>query len=236
MMQAKPMASEGAEPGFARRNALVLVLAVVLAIVVTVTGLTWVARSSTLDAQDQRIDELEGQLQAEELATSEQVEQNVLEALGVSTDRLAGDTVIIGRLVETAFTWDSGPAYEAARADLKEHYALPEDEPFLEQFMPPSRFNEDASGQRYYYIDTQGMNSTVTEEPDIEVVRVSAGEYTYAVLVDVSITSDAVTQNNANPSRVTAQRTMLLFLTVDAEGDVLDLSGAPSSGSTRHSR
>lgn len=228
MMQAKPMASEGAEPGFARRNALVLVLAVVLAIVVTVTGLTWVARSSTLDAQDQRIDELEGQLQAEELATSEQVEQNVLEALGVSTDRLAGDTVIIGRLVETAFTWDSGPAYEAARADLKEHYALPEDEPFLEQFMPPSRFNEDASGQRYYYIDTQGMNSTVTEEPDIEVVRVSAGEYTYAVLVDVSITSDAVTQNNANPSRVTAQRTMLLFLTVDAEGDVLDLSGAPS--------
>lgn len=236
MMQAKPMASEGAEPGFARRNALVLVLAVVLAIVVTVTGLTWVARSSTLDAQDQRIDELEGQLQAEELATSEQVEQNVLEALGVSTDRLAGDTVIICRLVETAFTWDSGPAYEAARADLKEHYALPEDEPFLEQFMPPSRFNEDASGQRYYYIDTQGMNSTVTEEPDIEVVRVSAGEYTYAVLVDVSITSDAVTQNNANPSRVTAQRTMLLFLTVDAEGDVLDLSGAPSSGSTRHSR
>lgn len=235
MRQTQQMVIKDAKPGFVRRNALVLVVAGVLAIVVTVTGLSWITRSSALDVQDQRIDELEDQLQAEELATSEQVEHNVLKALGVSQDRLAGDAMIIGRLVETAFTWDSGRAYEATREDLKERYNLGEDEPFLVQFMAPSRFSEDASGQRYYYIDTQGMNSALADEPDVEVVRVSADQYRYVVLVEVSITSDAVTQNNANPSRVTTQRTMLVFLTLDAAGDVSDISGVPANGLTRHS-
>lgn len=224
-----------ARPGFARRNALVLVVAAVLVAVTAGTALIWGSQRGALGAQEQRISGLEERIQDAERARSEQIDQNMLESLGISQSRAAGDATIIDRLVTTAFTWDSGLAYESAREDLKERYALSEDEPFLTQFMPPSRFNEDDSGKRYYYIDTQGMNSSVSGEPDVEVVKVRADEYTYAVLVDVSVTSDAVTQNNANPARVTAQRTMLLFLTVDAEGNVSGLSGVPASGSTRHS-
>lgn len=224
-----------ARPGFARRNALVLVVAAVLVAVTAGTALTWGSQRGALEAQEQRISGLEDRVRAAERAKSEQIDQNMLESLGISQSRATGDATIIDRLVMTAFTWDSGLAYESAREDLKERYALSEDEPFLTQFMPPSRFNEDDSGKRYYYIDTQGMNSSISGEPDVEVVKVRADEYTYAVLVDVSVTSDAVTQNNTNPARVTAQRTMLLFLTVDAEGNVSGLSGVPASGSTRHS-
>jgi hypothetical protein len=237
MMPEQRMGDEtaAARPGFARRNALVLVVAVILATVVAVTVLTWGSQQGALGSQGQRIGELEGQLRTAELAKSEQVAQNVLESLGVSQGRIDKDAPNIDRLVRTAFTWDSGQSYETARATLKERHNLSEDQPFLQQSMPPSRFNEDDSGRRYYYIDTQGMNSSVAVDPDIEVVKVNADQYTYAVLVEVSITSDAVTRNNANPGSVSTQRTMLLFLTVDAEGGVSNLSGVPASGSTRHS-
>lgn len=224
-----------ARPGFMRRNALVLAVAAILVAVVSVAGLTWGSQQGVLGAQGQRIGGLEGQLRNAELAKSEQVEQNVLESLGVNPGRIDNDAPIIDRLVRKAFSWDSGQSYEKAREDLKERHDLSENEPFLHQFMPPSRFNEDDSGKRYYYIDTQGINSAFAVEPDIEVVKVNADQYTYAVLVEVSITSDAVTRNNAIPGSVSTQRTMLLFITVDSEGRVSNLSGVPASGSTRHS-
>lgn len=235
IMSAERDETTSARPGFARRNALVLAVAAILATASVVTGMTWGSQQAVLDAQGQRIGGLEGQLKSAELAKSEQVEQNVLEALGVSQGRIDKDRPVIDRLVRTAFTWDSGQSYESARADLKERHNLSEDQPFLQQFMPPSRFNEDDLGKRYYYIDTQGMNSSVALDPDIEVVKVNADQYTYAVMVDVSITSDAVIRNNANPGSVSTQRRMLLFLAVDAEGTVSNLSGVPASGSTRHS-
>lgn len=240
MMQEQPVedlhgTTSPARPGFARRNALLVAVAALLAIIVVVIGLTWGSQRGALNAQQARISTLEDQLTNTETKKSEQVDQNLLESLGVSQGRIGADALVIGRLVKTVFTWDSGRAYESARTDLKERYGLSEDEPFLQQFMPPSRFNEDSSGKRYYYIDTQGLNSALSDAPDCEVVKVSAGQYTYAVLVEVAITSDAVAQNQASPDRVTAHRRMLLFLTTNADGDVSGLSGIPTSGSSRHS-
>jgi hypothetical protein len=224
------------EPGFMRRNALVVGVAVLLVTAVTVTGLTWGSRRSALDQQQQTITGLQGQLASVGTAKSEQVEQDVMQSLGVSQSRIHDDTQIVDRLVKTAFTWDSGQAYEAARRDLKERYHLSEDEQFLKQFMPPARFNEDASGKRYYYIDTQGLNSAVNADADLEVVKVTADEYTYAVQVEVAATSDAVSQNKVAPDRVKSYRTVLVYLTVDAQGKVSGLSAIPAGGSTRHSR
>jgi len=223
------------EPGFMRRNALVVGVAVLLVTAVTVTGLTWGSQRSALDQQQQTITGLQGQLASVGTAKSEQVEQDVMQSLGVSQSRIHDDTQIVDRLVKTAFTWDSGQAYEAARRDLKERYHLSEDEQFLKQFMPPARFNEDASGKRYYYIDTQGLNSAVNADADLEVVKVTADEYTYAVQVEVAVTSDAVSQNKVAPDRVKSYRTVLVYLTVDAQGKVSGLSAIPAGGSTRHS-
>ncbi|UKA48120.1 hypothetical protein LFT48_11620 [Arthrobacter sp. FW305-123] len=222
-------------PGFMRRNALVVGVAVLLVTAVTVTGLTWGSQRSALDQQQQTITGLQGQLASVGTAKSEQVEQDVMQSLGVSQSRIHDDTQIVDRLVKTAFTWDSGQAYEAARRDLKERYHLSEDEQFLKQFMPPARFNEDASGKRYYYIDTQGLNSAVNADADLEVVKVTADEYTYAVQVEVAVTSDAVSQNKVAPDRVKSYRTVLVYLTVDAQGKVSGLSAIPAGGSTRHS-
>ena len=222
--------------GFMRRNALVVGVAVLLVTAVTVTGLTWGSQRSALDQQQQTITGLQGQLASVGTAKSEQVEQDVMQSLGVSQSRIHDDTQIVDRLVKTAFTWDSGQAYEAARRDLKERYHLSEDEQFLKQFMPPARFNEDASGKRYYYIDTQGLNSAVNADADLEVVKVTADEYTYAVQVEVAVTSDAVSQNKVAPDRVKSYRTVLVYLTVDAQGKVSGLSAIPAGGSTRHSR
>ena len=224
------------EPGFMRRNALVVGVAVLLVTAVTVTGLTWGSQRSALDQQQQTITGLQGQLASVGTAKSEQVEQDVMQSLGVSQSRIHDDTQIVDRLVKTAFTWDSGQAYEAARRDLKERYHLSEDEQFLKQFMPPARFNEDASGKRYYYIDTQGLNSAVNADADLEVVKVTADEYTYAVQIEVAATSDAVSQNKVAPDRVKSYRTVLVYLTVDAQGKVSGLSAIPAGGSTRHSR
>lgn len=224
------------EPGFMRRNALVVGVTVLLVTAVTVTGQTWGSQRSALDQQQQTITGLQGQLASVGTAKSEQVEQDVMQSLGVSQSRIHDDTQIVDRLVKTAFTWDSGQAYEAARRDLKERYHLSEDEQFLKQFMPPARFNEDASGKRYYYIDTQGLNSAVNADADLEVVKVTADEYTYAVQVEVAVTSDAVSQNKVAPDRVKSYRTVLVYLTVDAQGKVSGLSAIPAGGSTRHSR
>lgn len=128
-----------------------------------------------------------------------------------------------------------GQSYEAARESLKSRFGLTENGTFLKSFMPPSRFNEDGQGRRYHYIDTAGLNSALGAESDIEVVDVEAGIYTYAILADVEATYDAVSQNRASKASVTAHRRALLFVTVDAQGKVSNLSGIPASGETRYS-
>ncbi|MFE4834442.1 hypothetical protein ACFRAU_07150 [Arthrobacter sp. NPDC056691] len=220
-------------PGILLRNAWVLVIGAVLATVATVAGLTWAGQRGTISGQEAQISGIESQLAGIRQRNDERIDRDVLEALGVSRSRLDADRARIQSLLTIAFTWDSGLAYAAAREKLKERFGLAEGGPFLRNFMPPSRFNEDADGKRYYYIDTAGLNSTLGRDPDIEVVDVRAGNYSYAVLVDVEVTSDAVSRTR--PGSVKADRRMLLFVIVDAEGRIAVLSGVPPSGTSRHS-
>ncbi|MFJ2778062.1 MULTISPECIES: hypothetical protein [unclassified Kitasatospora] len=222
--------------GSLRRNLAALVTAATLAVVATVAGVTWSSQRAALAEQEAQINDVEGHLAGIQKKNAEQVNADVMAALGVSRNRLSTDGERITSLLSTTFTWDSGQGYEAARENLKSRFGLTENETFLKSFMPPSRFNKDAQGRRYYYIDTVGLNSALGADPGIEVVDVKAGFYTYAVLADVEVTSDAASQNKASKASVTAHRRALLFVTVDAQGKVSNLSGTPASGETRHSK
>ncbi|MFE7117378.1 hypothetical protein ACFU99_18390 [Streptomyces sp. NPDC057654] len=221
--------------GFFRRNLSALVTAAVLTAVATVAGATWSSQHAALAGQEAQINDVEEHLAGVRKKNAEQVNADVMAALGVSQKRLGIDGERIESLLSTAFTWDSGKSYEAARESLKSRFGLTESETFLTSFMPPSRFNEDAQGRRYYYIDTVGLNSALGADLDVEVVDAKVGVYTYAVLAGVEVTSDAVSQNKASKASVTAHRRTLLFVTVDAQGKISNLSGVPASGETRHS-
>ncbi|MFD7668105.1 hypothetical protein [Streptomyces sp. NPDC059788] len=218
-----------------RSNLWVLVTAAVLAVVATVAGVTWSSQHAALVEQEGRADDIKGRLAAIQKRNAEQVNADMMAVLGVTQNRLSTDGERIKSLLSMAFTWDSGQSYQAARESLKSRFGLTENETFLKSFMPPSRFNEDSLGRRYYYIDTVGLNSALGADPDIEVTDAKAGVYTYAILADVEATSDAVSQNKASKASVTAHRRALLFVTVDAQGEVSGLSGVPASGETRHS-
>lgn len=227
--------AEQGRRGFLRRNGWLVALAAVLAVLAAVTATSWAGHGAELEAQRTRIQGLEGELQQAQTKNSERVEEDVLSALGVSRGRLNRDSPILTDLVKTAFTWDSGESYEQARTEVKDRFGLTEEDPFLTSFMPPSRYSTDADGKRYYYIDAQGMNSAVKGDPSIDVVKVAAGDYRYAVVVTIDVTSDAVERNNANKGQYSASRQALLLVTVDSAGHVSDVSGVPASGSTRHS-
>ncbi|WP_327357882.1 hypothetical protein [Streptomyces sp. NBC_01304] len=222
--------------GFFRHNRSALVTAAVLTVVAAASGATWSSQHTALGKQEAQIKDIGEQVAGIRKKNAEQVNADVMAALGVSQSRLSADGERIKSLLSTAFTWDSGQSYEEARESLKSRFGLTENETFLKSFMPASRFNEDSRGRRYYYIDTAGLNSALGADPDIEVVDVKAGIYSYAVLADVEATSDAVSQNKASKASVTAHRHVLLFVTVDAQGKVSRLSGVPASGNTRHSK
>lgn len=221
--------------GWLRRNGWLVALAGALAVLAVVTGTSWIGHGTELDAQRTRIQGLKRELGQAQTKNSERVEQDVLSALGVSRSRLNRDAPILTDLVKTTFTWDSGESYEQARTGIKDRFGLTEKDPFLTDFMPPSRYSTDADGKRYYYIDAEGMNSSLKGDPSIEVVKVVAGDYQYAVIVTVDATSDAVERNNSNKGQYSASRQALLFVTVDDKGGISGAAGVPASGSTRHS-
>lgn len=218
--------------GFFRRNALVMLVAAVFVLVTISAGVSWGSQHSRLSEQEAQIKSLQSEIKKAELKRAEHVSTGVMDSLGISQTRLLQDARTIQTLADVAFTWETGAEYEQARSDLKRQFDLTEDDVFLQEFMPPSRYNEDASGKRYYYIDTVGLNSSVSGDVDLEVLKVVADKYTYGVLVDISVTSDAVSGGSGT---ISAARKALLFVTVDAQGTISDLSGVPASGSTRQS-
>jgi len=229
-MSEEPNAVRGPVRGWVQHNIARTFLLVLVVVVTVVMSVTWVSRQGEITAQEDRISQLEADLQQQERINAEQVEANVLEGLGMDQGRVARDSTQLEQLAEAIFTWDSGKTYEQARTTVKDRFDLTEDDEFMQTFMPPSRYNEDSSGQRHYYIDAAGVNSSVADV-NSSVVEVSAGDYTYAVTVQVQVGSDAV--SGSNIPNVT--RSALLFVTMDAEGEITDLSGVPASNSTRTS-
>ncbi|WP_026820068.1 hypothetical protein [Arthrobacter castelli] len=223
---------------FRGRNLAVLVLVVLLLAAGLLAFSERASQVQALAAQQQKIDQLSSELKHQQQRNAEAAEQNAFKALGITASRLDEDAEVINSLLSMAFTWDSGLEYAQARQSLIERFNLNADGEFLSDFMPPAKFNQDAEGKRYYYIDAAGLNSAVGEDVDIELVKVRATEYRYAVLADIEVSSDAPVKVDAQGEKQpvpTATRRLLLYVTVNGGGEVSDLSGVPASGTTRTS-
>ncbi|WP_143847259.1 hypothetical protein [Nocardiopsis sp. JB363] len=220
-------------PGFLRRNLWVLITATVLVAACIGAGLQQMERSRGLDAQSGEIVDLERRLATARVADDEAAEANTYEALGVTKSRLAADRAVIDDVLVTAFTWDDGKSYEAARADLVDSFGLDEKGPFLTEFMPPAtRTVVDRTSQ--YYIDAVGLVFSLGEDVDVDSTRVIGTDYEYAVVADIDVSSSNVLpgSDGATP---TETRRMLLRITVDGEGEVTALTGVPPSERTQSS-
>lgn len=190
------------------------------------------ADRSRLEEQQLQIQELEQELRTRTAVSDGRVDDEVASSLGIDRPRLAPDSEILAALMEQALTWDSGESYEQARTALIAAYDLTEGEPFLTDFMPPSRFNEDADGNRFYYLDTIGANSALHGEVEVELISVMADKYRYLAWCDIAVTSDAVDAGDSDAALVSELRRMMLMATIDAEGAVLDLEGVSAGDST----
>lgn len=161
-----------------------------------------------------------------EVAEDEQIEA----ATGASQSRMEDDEVIITPLVSTMGTWDSGASYSDARAEIIEDLGLSEDDPFVQDFMPPAAVNIDSEGNKYYYLDTVGVASEVSGQR-IQLQKVEASVYTYTVLVDTAVSSEAVVSDTAGDETVDSQ--MMLEISIDGDGNVTDIKGAAAGAQPR---
>lgn len=225
------------QPSLWARTRWIAILAVLMTIGVTTVVASRISQDQTLAAQAAEIADLEAAAAEVAVTQTQQAEENALAGLGVSPARVKKDTQTIGQFLDLAFTWYSGTGYEDAREALKDRFALTEEDPFLQDFMPPSRFNVDEAGKRYYYLDAIGLNAEPAGDLRVEVVEVMADKYRYAVMADIEMNVDGSqtdTQGREilNPS---VDRRVLLYITVDTEGSVSDIVGIPPSGSTRTS-
>lgn len=224
--------------GFIGRNVLPLALGAVLIVGGTAFGVSQSNALAGLEQQEQQVTQLEQTLAQHQSTVQTQTEENVFGSLGVTASRLSTDQETLTSLLQIALTWDSGESYEDARASLQTRFGLGVDSGFLKDFMPAATFNQDDSGKRYYYLDSVGLNSSLSGDPTVEVVKVLGTDYTYAVMADVTMSSDTGLRTNADGSvqaTPSVERRVLLYVTVDGDGGLSDLSGIPASGTTRSS-
>lgn len=201
---------------FFYRNALLLLLAGAFlasgtAYVVTVTG-----HHATVSAQQREIADLDVRVQAE-LAAAKTRQQSVVDsAAGTSARRVAADTESIRQFVRTVATWSSGAEYEAARESVVRRYKLDKDSQFMKVYFQEPVSNRDSSGDTFYAVDAEGLNSHLASV-EVKVLGVSGTAYRYMVLADIAASS--------NDGKATATRTSVVFLTLDGEGVMSEVSG-----------
>ncbi|MFC4048392.1 hypothetical protein ACFOY4_01740 [Actinomadura syzygii] len=196
------------------------------------------AHGRSLAEQGAEITKLKDELARQRRAKAKAVDDNASTALGVTATRLEDDAAIITSLLATAFTWDSGETYENARESLENRYGLTDDEEFLQDFISPALYTDDGEGNKHYLFDKRGLRAAFAGAPEIAVVKVTGTKYRYAVMADIAFRAKEQATNGPGEEATEASvtRRVLLWITVDGEGAVSDLSGIPATGTTRTSR
>ena len=211
---------------FFYRNALLILLAGVFIIAgvsyFVVTG----SQQEQVAAQDKQITELDQQMQARLKSAKDEQQAVVDAALGTSAQRINSDTAVIRDFVKTVATWRTGEEYAAARESVIRKYKLKEDSQFLKTYFQEPVFNTDSSGNRIYYVDTQGLNSSLTSM-EVVPLGVSGTEYRYMVLADLG--------SSSNDGKASADKTSVIYLTMDGEGAMTNVSGFASVSGERMS-
>lgn len=212
--------------GFFQRNAFPLVMAVFLAVAVGSLITTRSAQETSLIDQEQHLAELEERKADLEAEHDERVHLIADQVSGTDGARLNADQEVIGRLLDTALTWESHTEYESARATLMNVYDIPEDSAFMTAFLPEAPMNIDEEGTEYPLIDLLGLDSRV-DDFRTELMSVQGTEYAYLVLADVWTTS---TDGQAD-----ARNTATVLLTTDGEGGVSEVEGYAATSRVRAS-
>lgn len=204
---------------FFQRNALMLILAALFAVVAVSYAAGSVSRSAETAAQESEIADLEARMKTALAAAEAEQQEAVDSAQGTSEARLLEDTALIREFMRSVATWDSGESYTSARETAVRRYGLAEDSQFLQAYFPEPVFNTDTSGNRFYVVDTEGLKSSL-ESIDVQTLAVTGTEYRYMVLADIS--------SESSSGKSSANRTSVIYLTLDGEGTISDVSGFAS--------
>lgn len=204
---------------FFYRNLLLLLLAGVFVFV----GISYVVMTGSHAAetarQEQEIADLDARMQSA-LSTEKAEQQAVVDAsLGTNAQRIAADTVLIQEFIRMVSTWETGDEYTTARDSVIRRYKLDEGSQFLTDYFQGPVFNTDSSGEKFYVIDAEGLNSHLSSV-DVKVLGVAGTEYRYMVMAEIS--------SSSNDGKASASRVSVINLTLDGEGVMTDLSGYAS--------
>lgn len=232
-----PGRHEGHLPKAKRSKGLMVATSLVVVLGVA-CGVTVANQRGAEQAQQTQIVKLKDTVALERDKAVRQVSEDMNKDLGISSTRLLKDEQMLRELLGTAFNWNSGESYENARETLQRRYKVPEDSEFLTAFLPPSKFNEDGAGKRYYWLDSIGLNAKIDEsKAQIDVASVSGSTYVYLVSGTLEYSSDFTDTTakdgglgNAEPR---ANRQVLLEVTVQGDGSLGSVTGIPASGQTK---
>jgi len=210
-----------------QRNVLLLILAAVFIASGTAYGLTTAGHRAESANQQQRINDLDAQMQARLASTKAKQQAVVDDSQGTSAARVTADTVKIREFVRTVATWKSGAEYAAARESVMRRYKLAATSQFMTSYFTEPVANRDSSGNTFYEVDADGLNSTLSTA-DVRVLGVTGTAYHYMVLADIA--------SSSNDGKASAVRTSAIYLTLDGEGLMSDVSGYAAGGRTLSSK
>lgn len=205
---------------FFYRNVLVILLAGLFGVAAVTYGVVTINQQLELDAQAQEIADLEAQMRAQVSGAKSDQQAVVDNALGTSAERVAEDTEAITEFLGLVTSWGSGKEYTEARESVMRRYGLDPRSQFMSTYFQEPVFNTDSSGNRYYVVDVEGLNSSLSSV-DVKVLGVEGTKYRYMVLADIS--------SSSNDGKASATRTSVIYLTVDGEQAVTEVSGYASA-------
>lgn len=183
-------------------------------------------RQENLTALQAELDGLAASSATSLVATEDLEVERALSGTGADPSRVDADSDLIGDLLDTALTWDSDSSYREARESTMRIFELEEDSSFMSTFLPPAPVNIDAEGNEYPYIDAAGLNSHVAGA-DIDLLAVDGASYSYVALVSAQALS--------SDGRGAASGMASVFVTVDGDGMITELSGSASTSGVRSS-
>lgn len=203
-----------------------VIAGLVLAATAVTGAMTLSGQNAELEQQRVEISDLRAEV-AGAMADAALTEQAAAaSALGADPHRVREDSKHIMALALDAFSWDSEAAYNDARAGVTRIYDIPEDSGFLTTFLPPAPETRDADGNRYSYIDAAGLNSSVGDVAT-RLLSVRGINYRYMTLVTV--------QSSSSDGMETAGNVATVFVTIDGDGAMSDVSGFAATERPRSS-
>lgn len=212
---------------FIQRNVILLLLAVVFAVLAIGYGVTVSNNGREIAAAQSQLTELTVKKEAQNLDVRTEQQGVLDDVLGTDNQRLVADHKIITDLLTTMATWESGAEYTEAWEKVERKYKLPADGQFLSTFFPAPVFNTSSSGETFYLIDAQKLNSSLGSL-DIKPLGVKGTAYSYMVMADI--------RSSSKDGKASAGNTSVIMLTLDGKGVMSDVKGFASTAKVRVSQ